>query len=60
MAEIKIEQKKQNWSWLIVVLIIAAVLIYFLMFRDNDVANSTEVVTEENYISGTNDTNFWV
>lgn len=57
MAEIKIEQKKQNWSWLIVVLIIAAVLIYFLMFRDNDVANSTEVVTEENYISGTNDTN---
>ncbi len=57
MAEIKIEQKKQIWPWLLVGLIIAAVLIYFMMFRDSDNVNSTEVVTEEDYISGTNDTN---
>jgi hypothetical protein len=57
MAEIKIEQKKQVWPWLLAGLIIAALVIYFLMFRDNDKVNTIEVVTEEDYISGTNDTN---
>jgi hypothetical protein len=57
MAEIKIEQKKQVWPWLLAGLILAALVIYFLMFRDNDNVNTTEVVTEESYVSDTNDTN---
>ncbi len=57
MAEIKIEQKKQIWPWMIVGLVIAALLIYFVVFRNSDNVNKTEVVTEENYNSGTNDTN---
>ena len=57
MAEIKIEQKKQVWPWLLAGLVIAALVIYFLMFRDNDNVNTTEVVTEENYISDTNESN---
>jgi hypothetical protein len=56
MAEIKIEQKKQIWPWMIVGLVIVAILVYFIVFRDNN-ANTTEAVTEENYISGTNETN---
>jgi len=56
MAEIKIEQKKPVWPWLLAGLVIAALVIYFLMFRDND-NNATEVVTEESYISDTNETN---
>jgi len=57
MAEIKIEQKKQVWPWLLAGLVVAALVIYFLMFRDNDNVNTIEVVTEENYISDTNETN---
>lgn len=57
MAEIKIEKKKQVWPWLLAGLVLAAIVIYFLMFRDSDNVNTMEVVTEENYISGTNDTN---
>ena len=57
MAEIKIEQKKQVWPWLLAGLVLAGLVIYFLMFRDNDNVNSTEVVTEESYISDTNETN---
>jgi len=56
MAEIKIEQKKPVWPWLLAGLVIAALVIYFLMFRDND-NNAAEVVTEESYISDTNETN---
>ena len=56
MAEIKIEQKKPVWPWLLLVLVIALV-IYFLMFRNNDNVNTTEVVTEKNYVPGTNETN---
>lgn len=52
MAEIKIEQKKQVWPWLLVGLVIAALLIYFLMFRDNDNVTASDVVTE-NYASDT-------
>jgi hypothetical protein len=57
MAEIKIEQKKQVWPWLLAALVIAALLVYFLMYRDKDNVSTTEVVTESNYISGVNETN---
>jgi hypothetical protein len=53
MAEIKIEQKKQIWPWIIGWLVIAALLIYFLAFRDND--KNTEAVTEADYITNTNE-----
>ena len=56
MAEIKIEQKKQVWPWLLVGLVLAGIVIYFLMFRDND-NNAVGVVTEESYISDTNESN---
>lgn len=52
MAEIKIEQKKQIWPWLLVGLIIAALLVYFLVFRDT--GNNSEAVTESDYNSNTN------
>ena len=55
MAEIKIEQKKQVWPWLLAGLVVAALVIYFLM--DNDDVNTTEVVTEENYVPDTNEPN---
>ena len=55
MAEIKIEQKKQVWPWLLVGLIIAALLVYFLVFRDN--GKNTEAVTEADYITNTNEPN---
>lgn len=57
MAEIKIEQKNQVWPWLLAGLIIAALVIYFLMFRDNDNVNTAEVVTEKDYTSDTNESN---
>lgn len=59
MAEIKIEQKKQIWPWMIVGLVVAAILVYFIVFRDNNNSNSNtiEEVTETSYVSGTNDTN---
>jgi len=57
MAEIKIEQKKQIWPWLLLGLVAAAVVIYFLMSYNNVEANTVDIVTQENYISGTNDTN---
>ena len=55
MAEIKIEQKKQVWPWLLVGLVIAALVIYFLM--DKDDVDTTEADTEENYVSSTNESN---
>ena len=51
MAEIKIEQKKQGWPWIIVGIVIAALLLYFLVFRDN--GKNTEAVTEAAYITNT-------
>jgi len=57
MAEIKIEQKKQVWPWLLAGLVVAALVIYFLMFRDNDNVNKVEIVTEENFVSDTNENN---
>jgi len=53
MAEIKIEQKKAGWQWLIVGLVIVALLVYFLVLREN--GKDTEEVTEENYIAYTSE-----
>jgi hypothetical protein len=53
MAEIKIEQKKQIWPWFLVGLVIVALLLYFLVFRDN--GENTEAVTEVDSISNTNE-----
>ncbi len=53
MAEIKIEQKKQVWPWLLVGLVIAALLVYFLVFRDN--GKNTEAVIQADYITNTNE-----
>ena len=55
MAEIKIEQKKQIWPWILVGVVVLAILVYYIGFRDNN--DTSEVVTEKNYVSGTNDTN---
>lgn len=52
MAEIKIEQKKQVWPWVLAGLVIASLLIYFLVFRDN--GETIEIVTEVDYITNTN------
>jgi hypothetical protein len=53
MAEIKIEQKKTIWPWIIAGLVVAALLIYFLVFRDN--SKNTEAVTEADHITNTNE-----
>ncbi|MFT6826813.1 MAG: hypothetical protein ACJAS1_006468 [Oleiphilaceae bacterium] len=53
MAEIKIEQKKQVWPWLLAVLVIAALLVYFLVFPDN--GKNTEAETEADNITNTNE-----
>ena len=57
MEEIKIEQKSQIWPWLFLGLAAIAIVIYFLIFRNKVEANTVEIVTQENYISNTNDTN---
>lgn len=46
MAEIEIEKKKPVWPWILLVLIILAI-IYFLVFADDDTADSEENTTEE-------------
>lgn len=53
MAEIKIEQKKQIWPWLLLGLIVAGLLVYSLVFRDND--KITEVVTTADHITNANE-----
>lgn len=55
MAEIKIEQKKQTWPWVLVGLVLVALLLYFLVFRDNDKINTTREVTDTNYVSQVNE-----
>lgn len=55
MAEIKIDQKKQNWPWMIVGLVIVAILVYYIGFRNNDDSNTIEEVTETNYVSLVNE-----
>jgi hypothetical protein len=53
MAEIKIEQKKPMWPWLLVGLIIVGLLVYFLVFRDN--GENTEAVAEPDSITNKNE-----
>lgn len=55
MAEIKIEQKKPIWPWLLLGFIIAALLVYFLVFYDN--SNNTAAVTETENITNTDNMN---
>jgi len=47
MAEIKIEQKKPVWPWVIVGLILAALLMYFLVFRES--GKNSEALSEADY-----------
>jgi hypothetical protein len=54
MAEIKIEQKKPIWPWMLVGLVIVALFVYFLVFRDN--GENTAAVTEPEPITITNET----
>jgi hypothetical protein len=53
MAEIKIERKKQIWPWLLVGVILGALLIYFLTYRDY--SKSPDSATEAGYITNTNE-----
>lgn len=53
MAEIKIEQKKTIWPWLLVGLVLVALLMYFLVFRDN--GRNTEALTQADYFANTNE-----
>ncbi len=53
MAEIKIEQKKLVWPWVIFGLFIAALLVYLLAFRDK--GTNTATGTEADYITNTSD-----
>jgi hypothetical protein len=53
MAEIKIEQKKHIWPWVLAGLVVAALLIYFLVFRDS--SNNTEAATDADYVTNTNE-----
>lgn len=53
MAEIKIEQRKQIWPWLLLGLAIIALLIYFLGFRNNGKTTDTEAEDDTDYITAT-------
>lgn len=48
MAEIKIEQKKQIWPWLLVGLLIAGLLVYFLANRNDDKNQEAIAITKTN------------
>jgi hypothetical protein len=53
LAEIKIEQKKQIWPWLIAGVVIVALLVYFLALRDSGM--NTEAVTATDSITSTDE-----
>lgn len=50
MAEIKIEKKKPVWPWILLLLVIVGIIVYFLVFRDEEtnttVIEETPVATE--------------
>lgn len=54
MAEIKIEQRKQIWPWLLAGIVTIALLVYFLAFRNNDKTINTE--DEADYITNNDET----
>ena len=52
MAEIKIEKKKAIWPWILIGLIVLALLLYFLVFRnrentDNTATNNTGMISND-------------
>ncbi len=53
MAEIKIEKKKRVWPWILLALVVIAVLIYFLAFRDNTDRDYADPDHTENRIEAT-------
>lgn len=54
MAEIKIDLKKPVWPWMVVVLLVIAVLLYLLVFRDEDYTLETVAPSPNFNISVTN------
>lgn len=48
MAEIKIERRKQIWPWMLVGLVIATSLVYFIAFSDNSKIAKTETYADYN------------
>lgn len=59
MAEIKIEQKKPIWPWLLVGLVIVALLVYFLVFRDKgeNIEGDSITYTNESDLLGVKENN---
>jgi hypothetical protein len=53
MAEIKIEQKKQIWPWLLAGFILALILVYLLVLRSN--RNDAELLGSANEINAANE-----
>lgn len=53
MAEIKIEKKKQIWPWILTGLVVAALVVYFVGFRDNN--ENKAVVADADNTTETND-----
>jgi hypothetical protein len=53
MAEIKIEQKKQLWPWVLLGVVIVVLLLYFLVFRDNGKNMEAVIVTDS--VANTNE-----
>jgi hypothetical protein len=49
-----LNRKKPIWPWFLVGLVIVALFVYFLVFRDN--GENTEAVTEPEPITITNET----
>lgn len=47
MAEIKIEKKKPIWPWIILVLVILALLYFFVFANDDDVNDDMDDTTEQ-------------
>lgn len=52
MTEIRIEKKKQIWPWLLIGLVIAILLVYFIVFSDN--GKTIKTLTKADSISNTN------
>ena len=58
MAEIKIEQKKPIWPWLLIGLVLVALLVYFLGFYNS--GKNTEVLTNDDYINNTKESDILI
>lgn len=57
MTEIKIEKKRQIWSWLLVVLVIVSFIVFFFVLTNDTVDKTGETISEENNIDGNNSKN---